>query len=311
MSTRVPARPRPISGRGWLIVAIVLVLLAIAYTYVITNYNAEGGSRVTGGLGPTSTPGLMVTMQPTTIDATKDVATLQYTFVMTGDQYVDAQQHLKENLRIFIESASGTQEVKYQAGDAVGRIDGTIPIDGEIAQYPLDSYAATTLISADTYTVGTDGSMASSGPVRVGLQGTGGINGWDTLMTLPVSMSDVALASLTFTRAFSTQAFALVMLAMVSVLAAFALVVSLLVLTRRRRVEVALLGWTAALLFALPLLRTYLPNSPPVGAAIDVFIYLWVILAAALACVFIVAAWIGQTRTALAAESDPEAHRAA
>ena len=63
--------------------------------------------------------------------------------------------------------------------------------------------------------------------------------------------------------------------------------------------EAALLGWSAALLFALPLLRTYLPNSPPIGAAIDVFIYLWVIVAAVLACVFLLCAWIGQSRDSL------------
>jgi hypothetical protein len=59
------------------------------------------------------------------------------------------------------------------------------------------------------------------------------------------------------------------------------------------------LGWTASLLFALPLLRTYLPNSPPVGAAIDVYLYLWVIVAAVAASVIVVLAWVTQTRRVL------------
>ena len=55
--------------------------------------------------------------------------------------------------------------------------------------------------------------------------------------------------------------------------------------TRRRAAEVGLLSWTAALLFALPLLRTYMPNSPPIGASIDVYVYLWVMVAAVAAAV--------------------------
>jgi hypothetical protein len=86
---------------------------------------------------------------------------------------------------------------------------------------------------------------------------------------------------------------------MVTLLAVIALWVALLVMTNRRRVEAALLGWTASLLFALPLLRTYLPNSPPVGAAIDVYLYLWVIVAAVAASVIVVLAWVTQTRKVL------------
>ena len=96
--------------------------------------------------------------------------------------------------------------------------------------------------------------------------------------------------------------FALLILGMVAVLAVFALCVSLLVVTNRRRVEGALLGWTASLLFALPLLRTYMPNSPPVGAAIDAYLYLWVIVAAVAACVIVVVAWMRQARRVLVGE---------
>jgi len=52
-----------------------------------------------------------------------------------------------------------------------------------------------------------------------------------------------------------------------------------------------------SLLFALPLLRSYLPNSPPIGAAIDIYIYLWVIIMAMLAAVLIIIATIMQRST--------------
>jgi len=139
----------------------------------------------------------------------------------------------------------------------------------------------------------------STGVLPVGLQGTVGINGWDTGLQLEPGMVDGAFGSFELNRAFSTQVFALLILAMVTLLAVIALWVALLVMTNRRRVEAALLGWTASLLFALPLLRTYLPNSPPVGAAIDVYLYLWVIVAAVAASVIVVLAWVTQTRRVL------------
>ena len=64
-----------------------------------------------------------------------------------------------------------------------------------------------------------------------------------------------------------------------------------LVWADRRPAEAALLGWTGALLFALPLLRTYLPNAPPFGASIDMYAYLWFVIAAGAAAIMVVLGW--------------------
>jgi hypothetical protein len=77
------------------------------------------------------------------------------------------------------------------------------------------------------------------------------------------------------------------------------------VITNRRRIEVALLAWTASLLFALPLLRTYLPNAPPIGAAIDIYVYLWVMVLAVIAAVLVVIAWVAQTGAKLRVQDGP------
>lgn len=280
-------------------IAVVVAVIAVAYAFVLRNYDTEGGLKVDGGAGTSSSSGILVTIEPLSLDTVKDQLAVQYTFMAQGSDLTDGKDHLKSNVRIFIQTLDGVQEVKYTAGDSVGRVEGVVGVDGEIAAYPFDSYGGTVLISADTYGKGTDGSLTSTGVLPVGLQGAGGINGWDTGLQLEPGMVDGAFGAFELNRAFSTQVFALLILAMVTVLAVIALWVSLLVITDRRRVEAALLGWTAALLFALPLLRTYLPNSPPVGAAIDVYLYLWVIVAAVAASVIVVVAWMRQTRQIL------------
>ncbi len=299
MTTPFIPQPRRVSRRGWVTIAVVAAVIAVAYAFVLQNYDTEGGLQVNGGAGTSASSGILVTIEPLSLDTVKGQLSVQYTFMAQGTDLTDDKDHLKANVRLFIQTLDGVQEVKYLAGDSVGRVEGTVGVDGEIAAYPFDSYGGTVLISADTYGKGTDGSLTSTGVLPVGLQGTGGINGWDTGLQLEPGMVDGAFGSFELNRAFSTQVFALLILTMVTVLAVIALWVSLLVITNRRRVEAALLGWTASLLFALPLLRTYLPNSPPVGAAIDVYLYLWVIVAAVAASVIVVVAWISQTRRVL------------
>jgi len=299
MTTPFIPQPRRVSRRGWVTIAVVAAVIAVAYAFVLQNYDTEGGLQVNGGVGTSASSGILVTIEPLSLDTVKGQLSVQYTFMAQGTDLTDDKNHLKANVRLFIQTLDGVQEVKYLAGDSVGRVEGTVGVDGEIAAYPFDSYGGTVLISADTYGKGTDGSLTSTGVLPVGLQGTGGINGWDTGLQLEPGMVDGAFGSFELNRAFSTQVFALLILTMVTVLAVIALWVSLLVITNRRRVEAALLGWTASLLFALPLLRTYLPNSPPVGAAIDVYLYLWVIVAAVAASVIVVVAWISQTRRVL------------
>ena len=55
------------------------------------------------------------------------------------------------------------------------------------------------------------------------------------------------------------------------------------------------MSWTAALLFALPALRTFMPNSPPIGAAIDIYVYLWVMAGAIAAAVIMIVSWVRQS----------------
>jgi hypothetical protein len=74
-------------------------------------------------------------------------------------------------------------------------------------------------------------------------------------------------------------------------LAVVALLIALLVASGRRRMEVALLGWLGSLLFALPLLRNSLPNAPPIGASIDILLFLWVLLAAMAAMILAAITW--------------------
>ena len=226
-----------------------------------------------------------------------------------GDGVVDSNGRLLANTRITIGSLNGIEEVKFLAGEPLGQYVGQIGLEGEDAQYPFDEHLGDVALAADTYVRATDGSLKSVASVPIGVAARGGVNGWDTSVDLPTGMESAVLTSMTFTRAFSTQAFALLIVLLVVVLGVMTLTVGLLVQTNRRRAEATLMSWAAALLFALPLLRNYLPNAPPVGAALDIYIYLWAIVMCVVGLVLIVASWTRQRAAELRAEPQDPAVR--
>jgi hypothetical protein len=291
------------SRRGLVFLIATVGIVALPYIVVVSFYNAEGTNSDTGGIGATAEPGLIITVEPIAVNPLTNQVTVDLAMAWQGGEMVDVNGRLRENIRVTINSSVGTQEAKFIAGDSLGRLETTVGIDGEQSNYPFDVHTGLMSFSADTYTKASDGSFQSTGPIAIGLQTTGGVSGWDTSGTLGTGLSEFQTIEYTFRRAISTQLFAIELLALAIILSSFALVVGILTFTNRRKAEVGLMSWTAALLFALPLLRNYFPNSPPVGAAIDIYVYLWVIVMAVIAATLNVIAWMNQTRDALYAAS--------
>ena len=75
-------------------------------------------------------------------------------------------------------------------------------------------------------------------------------------------------------------------------IALFAITVAYVVGAAKRRIEPALIGWGAALLFALPALRNAMPGAPPIGAWIDILVFLWVIVIAVISYLVVVSTWV-------------------
>ena len=151
-------------------------------------------------------------------------------------------------------------------------------------------------VVVEQYKTEAEGSIVSVAPIPIVVSGAGGATGWITTMTVPGAPMEEAESTITFERAFSTRAFALLIVGMSVMLAALSLTVGVLVRLRRRVVEATLLSWAAALLFALPAMRNFMPGSPPIGVALDVYVFLWVMVAAVFGVVLAALAWIERDR---------------
>lgn len=301
VGTPAAPAPRPLSKRGAIVGVIALIATAILYVIAVQNYSTEGGLTAPDTPTAVSPRDILVTVEPLILNANTSEVTMRLSFEAEGAELV-VDDRLTANTRITIQSSDGAQEVKFVEGDSLGRAEVTMGIAGEQAGYPFDEHAGFFTMTADTYVRGSDGGIESTGSIPLRVQATGGINGWNTDLSLPDFTGEQVFVGMNFTRVFSNKAFALLILAVATVLSALALFTSLLVVTDRRRIEVALLAWTGSLLFALPLLRTYLPNGPPVGAAIDIYLYMWLIIGAGIAATLVVVAWIRQKGAELRAQ---------
>ncbi|MBU6279953.1 MAG: DUF4436 domain-containing protein [Actinomycetales bacterium] len=290
--------PRPISRRGWVYVAIALVVLASLMTVIFTLYNREGGITVDGA--QLEQPrGIGVSVRPLDIDPGTNLARLQLTFSVLDPSLVTPTGELAVPIHIAVQDWEGQQEIRYNAGSVVARNDVTVPIDGQEANYPFDVYNTFIFISANAMEKQKDGTLTVKEQLPVLLSGDGRLYGWDTTMDFTGGGDIAAPNSITYSRAFSTQLFAIALLSMMLALAVVALVIALLVATGRRPMEVALLGWLGSILFSLPLLRNSLPNGPPIGATIDVLLFFWVLLAVLLSAVLVAITWSRQRREEL------------
>lgn len=299
-SDELEFRPRPLSHRTWVRLGVVGLIVAILYAIVAYAYDAQGTLSFTTNASAGADTGVTVTVEPTEVNAATNQSIMRLTFKVTDPDLTDGTR-LTQNLRVDVATDAGDQEFRFPTGTVAAPQTSTLSLGGEIAYYPFDSHQGSFTVSADTFQKGADGAPESVAPVYVLVNAMGGVSGWSTQVTageMPGS-TDVTVL---FNRAFSTQIFAVMLLVLALTLAIATLVVAFLVASQRRRAEIGLMSWTVALLFALPALRTFMPNSPPIGAAIDIYIYLWVMAGSIAAAVIMIMSWVRQSGRMLTAD---------
>lgn len=294
--------PRRLSKRGASISVIFIMIFALAYFLVARAYQIEGGS-VAVVTGEQLDSQLDVLATPVDFDARTGTLTMRFGFTSASDDLVDEGNRLKQGVRVTIGANDGIQEVRFVEGEPMGYAEMEIGVDGEIYAYPFDKYQGFVAILTETYQRGAGGINETTGQLTSTLAFEGAIGGWDFSSDTTVGGDAFPIADIGLTRGFSSKAFAFVLLTMAASVAVLVMIVALLSFTYRRRFETALLTWNGAVLFSLPLLRTYLPGNPPIGAAIDIYLYLWLFVISVAAIVLLIIAWSEQKKAELLEEA--------
>jgi len=290
VSTEV--QPRPLGSRTKVSLVALAVLVLLGMLVVSLAYRQEGGSVIDGGFdGPGS--GIVTRIQPVGMNPNTNTLTVRLVFEGRGQDYFTTSERLSETIWVSVDGLAGTREFRFAQGSKLSQAVIELGANGDESQYPFDSYTSDFAVSADVMARQSDGSFAVVGSVPVGIAGSGGIPGWDLTMSLPTAMgAESSRGEIVLNRAFSTQIFALLLLTAVTVLSVIAMVLAFFVATRRLEIEGVLLPWMASMLFALPILRNSMPNAPPIGIALDVYVFFWVLLISVVAASLIAIAWI-------------------
>jgi hypothetical protein len=281
----------------WPWVAIVVVLVLAYVTSALLYAGSTGGRRqLTADDIPRD--GVLVTFDIQDVEPERDRLAVDL-FVEPGEELVDDNGFLVQDVRLVVVPTSGSQSFTFDAGSLLGAARAELLLEGDVRRWPFDTYAPLSApdrpSSMRVVAFTLDPTTGEPVNLPVNLQIWLQAEGWNAagLEATRVGGADDAAVDVAFTlkRAVATKAFAMVMLAIMITLPVLGLFVAINVYRGRRKLEATLASFLGAMLFAVVPLRNYLPGAPPPGAWVDVTIVVWVIAAMVLSLVVFVAAW--------------------
>lgn len=273
-----PSRP------GFLKPALFALFMVLLFAAAVLGYAKSGKTHVEERSAPV-TEGVNVAVDLVAIDPEKKLATIRLTLFPAGSYLNKEDDEFAVALRVTSRTQKESSSFDIDAGQpGGGSFEFDIPVQGDPESYPLDrfEYANTgaeqsadrTMPLVKIEKIDDDGRTqpAAVGPAA---DGPSGMVGWTDRWRL-VGAGSSLMAQLVLDRSGAVIAAAVVIVFLVLAMAALAASVAWAVATGRRPIEATMAGWFAAMLFALIPLQNFMPGAPPVGAWIDVFVFLWV-----------------------------------
>lgn len=283
-------------GRGGLILTALVVAAAYAATVAFYAADLRGTDARYGHIGEDVDAPVVLVLLPRALDPVSQELSFQLQ-VAEGSALIDEDgTGLTETVHLEIRDAAGgntTKSVVFDKDALTSQVLVTnLTPQRRFEAWPFDSYGA-----AMTFAVAREPVEGRAEPLGADFLVDGGVPGWDLAVQEDgISTGESFTVDVQVNRAFSTLAFAIVLLTSMSVLAVIALLVSVGVFRGRRRMELVFLTWIAGMLFAVPALRNFFPGQPPIGSWVDFLIVLWVIVGLVISLVLIVVSWFRATR---------------
>ncbi|MCS5718305.1 DUF4436 domain-containing protein [Herbiconiux sp. CPCC 205763] len=291
---RMPERPR--RRRRW-VVPVFVAVAVLVYVVVVLLYASSGRFALP------STPELnhnvvTVRMTPSAVNGVGERVVMQAEVIPSDDLLVGGGVTLAKDLSVIITPVDGEQTIDIAKGTIPPTTTVSIVSNGEIENWPLDTYN-TPELTVLAFTTEDDVST----PVFTNVLFDGGIPGWNLSGFINEDVDagtivqgdqteKVPVVDMTASRSGSTLAFGVVLLGLMIVMPTLVLFVAITAFRGKRKVEPSFMSWMGAMLFATIPLRTFLPGSPPIGSWIDFLIVLWVIVGLVAGLAIYVSAWM-------------------
>lgn len=298
-----PTRRRRPTRRQAIVIGVVVLLALVAGAVYATVRGYQSASQATSkdyesGLTPelrqVSDYFFVVVADVESVSPDTHTATVRLNFGETDTKYMDdAGVEIRTPLTVSLlgviaDPSSGSLNSYTLAKGLVPSVDVKMALpEGESSRYPFDTYDGDLLASAKT----------SAGTVVPTLiVASNAADGWTVSKSLTRQGKSVGL-SFQISRASDAQLYAIFIMALMWALAIAGVVIAFILLRDPlREVGADLLVYLAALLFALPLIRTLLPGNPGLGVLADFAVYFWVEAVVGVTLVVLLFLWVERNR---------------
>jgi hypothetical protein len=279
--------PRP--RRIWILVCL-FAGLAATYGLLLLVLSAGGAPReLVFAAHKAGARDVALYIEPLSVDAVNDALHVR----VTPSPGPDLQGHLPEvadsDVMIIVGQGTAEQPISLHAHETMPAAELELSFDdGNVADYPFDEYSTSVRLRA----LEAKADLREARVLPVVVTFWEGLYGYRATAQEAQSAADGEVwLRIDVRRTSAFRYFATAVYLVMFVFAAAGLTIGERAFLGARPPEPTLIGALAAMVFALPILRNALPGAPPVGVRADLLVFLWAIIATALALILLVYSW--------------------
>jgi len=279
--------PHKTTWKFWMTLTLLTAMLAGLWVTSVQMFSEQPQEIKPSAVVANS---LQATVRASVFSANTGMLTLRIKFTPTND-LLNSRGLLNEAVDVRVVDDEGVHLVQFEAGDPLSAEEISLQMDGDVNNYPYDTYKGNFSLLAET--VSASGKLT---PLTLAMGAEHAETGWFTKYKIQREASDEAKVTLvSMNREPFQVGFALILGALMLLLTLMAVCVGILVITNRRVSDPGVVGWLVGIVFALPFVRLIMPGDPPLGCLLDVEMFSWSMLLSVIAAALSMVAWIRQS----------------
>ena len=203
------------------------------------------------------------------VDQVKEEMSVRITFTPEGE--LSNGGELKQELALYVNSATGGQNRSFPKGKDMSPIDVTLDMDGVVTDYPFDHHEA--FLELYLTQPVKDGDPLSI-PIKTDF--TGSVTGLKIGASLdPASADNYNLINITAERSQTILVLVIFAMSLMWLITLTVVFMFLAVTLRGRKIEFGMFAFMAGFLFSFVAFRNAMPGVPPIGTLSDYLAFFW------------------------------------
>jgi hypothetical protein len=278
-----------------IILILCIAIIGTAYFSLLGVYQRERRKTVQhfASAREGGATGVKIMATIVSLDPVKGELLLRLQFEPQAD-LLDGDDVLVNAVTVYTNSMAGKAEATFKKGESMQPLDVTMALEGESSQYPWDRYAGTLWVC-----LASQKESAGAPPVWNAVHFTmdlkSGVPGF-TIDAREAKQKDRGFALVTVAfdvkRAPSSAGFAIFIMLLIGLLTLVDFLAGFTMVVGGRKIELTILGWLGAMLFAMLPLRNAMPGAPPIGCVADFMSFFWAEAITATTLIAVVVTWV-------------------